>query len=267
MARTSHFKKTTPSYVFFLLVVFFFLSAASAVHAQSPAPVIESVLLREVSIAGNTVTFTLEITGKNFGNSATDLGAVRFINAAGAQVGSVNNQQLVSSNRIVVTAQVPINTEVSGVRVTTRNQTVENFGFKLSFKPPAPPPAIKPFEIKHVTRSSAGSPIKSLLVTNEEGRFASSPHRMSVEILPAGASNILIRSGSNPYQMVVDFIAPEKFEVQDVIVTVYDSADLDKRQPIAIALPFKRKEAANGSKSTLNRKDRNTLPPERSRDR
>ncbi|HKO42393.1 MAG TPA: hypothetical protein VJU84_03835 [Pyrinomonadaceae bacterium] len=235
MTQTKHYRPL-------LFLVFSFLLASLNVQAQPSTPVIDSVWLREVSISGSTVTFTLEINGKNYPNNAGDLTSIRFSNAAGAQIGRVSNQQLVSTNKIVVTAEVPVNTEVTAIRLTTANGTVESSNFRFSFKPPAPPPTIKSFEIKHVTRSSAGSPIKSLLVTNEEGRFASSPHRMSAEILPAGASNILIRSGSNPYQMVVDFIAPEKFEIQDVVVTVYDSADLDKRQPIAIALPFKEKK-------------------------
>lgn len=210
--------------------------------AQAAAPVIDNVMLREVSIAGSTVKFTLEINGNNFGNNAADLSSVQFSDATGAQVGTVISQQLTSNNKIVVTAQVPVNTTVSGVRVTTGGQTVESSSFRFSFKPPAPPPAIKSFEIKHVTRSSPRSPIKSLLVTNEAGEFKGGHHRLNVEILPAGASNIQIRPGSNPYQMVVDFIAPEKFEVQDVIVTVYDSGDLEKRQPVAVAQPFKEKK-------------------------
>jgi len=53
----------------------------------------------------------------------------------------------------------------------------------------------------------------------------------------AGAANIRIRQ-SNPKQMVIEFLAPEDFEVEAVEVTVYDSSDLDTRQPIALAVPF-----------------------------
>ncbi|HYG78795.1 MAG TPA: hypothetical protein VD861_00325 [Pyrinomonadaceae bacterium] len=223
---------------------------------QADSPVIDGVVFREVSVTGNTVNFTLEINGNNFGNNAADLTAVQFTDATGAQVGTVVSQQLTSNNKIVVRAQAPVNITISGVRVTTRGQTIESSSFRLSLKPPAPPPAVRPFEIKHATRSSPGSPIKSLLVTNEEGRFASSPHRMSVEILPAGASNILVRPASNPYQMVVDFVAPERFEVQDVIITVYDSGDLETRQPVAVAQPFREKKPpADPNQPSITRVD------------
>lgn len=234
--------RRTRAYASAALLCTLLVPCGALAAVQADRPVIDGVVFREVSITGNTVAFTLEINGSNFGSNAADLTAVQFTDASGAQVGTVASQQLTSNNRIVVKAQVPANTAIHGVRVTTRGQTVESSSFRLSLKPPAPPPAIKPFEIKHVTRSSAGSPIKSLLITNEEGRFASNPHRMNVEILPAGASNLSIRPGSNPFQMVVDFVAPEKFEVQDVMVTVYDSGDLEARQPIAVAQPFKEKK-------------------------
>jgi hypothetical protein len=205
-------------------------------------PQVTGVSLREVTVAGDKVTFTADISGAGFGSDPNALSSVELLNPAGAVVGTVTAKKITSDNKIEVTAQAPLGTVISSIRLTIGPTTIETSSFKLSLKAPAPPPAIKPFEIKHVTRTSPGSPIQSLLVTNENGSFASNPNRMGVEILPAGASNVMIRPASNPYQMVVDFVAPEKFEVQDVIVTVYDSSDLDKRQPIAIAQPFKEKK-------------------------
>lgn len=119
---------------------------------------------------------------------------------------------------------------------------MDSSSFKLSLKAPTPAPKITAFQVKHSTLKSPGSPIQTLSVTNEDGLFASNSHRMAVEILPAGASNVQVRQGSNPYNLMVDFVAPEKFEVKDVVVTVYDSSDLDSRRPIAISQPFKEKK-------------------------
>jgi hypothetical protein len=221
------------------------ISPAPQAAFAAPAyatPQVTGVSFREVTVAGDKVTFTAEISGTGFGSDPNALTSVELLNPTGAVVGTVTAKKITSDNKIEVTAQAPLGTVISSVRLTIGATKIESSSFKLTLKAPAPPPTIKPFEIKHVTRTSPGSPIHSLLVTNENGSFASNPNRMSVEILPAGASNVMLRPGSNPYQAVVDFLAPEKFEVQDVIVTVYDSSDLDKRQPIAIAQPFKEKK-------------------------
>lgn len=222
-----------------LLCLIVGVSQAQVVDSK---PVIQSVALREVSVDKKIVSFTAEITGSNFGNSAGDLTAVEFVDAKGLVVGTIKSKSLLSDSKIVVQAEAPLGTTIVVTRITVRGVTIENGNFKLSLKEPAPPPAITPFEIKHSTISSASSPIKTLFVTNEKGLFSSNPHRMNVEILPAGAANVLIRQGSNPYNLIVDFVAHEKFEIKEVVVTVYDSSDLDSRQPVAISQPFKDKK-------------------------
>lgn len=212
-------------------------------RAQSAAnPVIEGVLVREVSLDNKLAKVTFEITGNNFGSNATDLTAVQLIDAKGEAVGTIKEKTLVSNNRILAKAEAPLGTTIEVFRITTRGITVDSSGFKLSLKAPAPPPKITPFEIKHSTISTPNSPLQTLFITSEKGGFDSNPHRMNVEILPAGASNVLIRPGSNPFNLIVDFIAPDKFEVKDVVVTVYDSADLDNRQVTATSKPVEAKK-------------------------
>jgi hypothetical protein len=213
-------------------------------RAQTAAnnPVIEGVSFREVSFANNVVTFTVEITGNNFGGNPSDLTAVEFMDAKGTAVGTIKSKLLASNNKIVVQAEVPLGTTINVIRITTRGIPVETSSFKLSLKEPTPAPKIIPFEIKHSTISSTGSPLQTLFITNDKGLFSSNANRMNVEIIPAGASNAFIRPGSNPFNLIVDFIAPDKFEVKDVVVTVYDSSDLDSRQTIAISQPFTEKK-------------------------
>ena len=237
-----HFSKSALLSLFAVLILLGALIGSNQAQPAANKPAIQVVSLREVSFDKKVVTFTVEIVGDNFGDNSSDPTAVEFVDPKGTVVGTIKSKSLVSNSKIVVQAESPIGTIISVVRITVRGITVEDSNFKLSFKEPSPPPAITPFEIKHSTLSSSSSPIKTLFVTNEKGLFSSNPHRMSVEILPAGASNVLIRSGSNPYNLIVDFIAPEKFEVSGVVLTVYDSSDLDSRQPIAISQPFKEKK-------------------------
>jgi len=83
----------------------------------------------------------------------------------------------------------------------------------------------------------------SLVVSKDsgDGEFASNPNRMTVDVEPPGATNIRIRQ-SNAKQMVVEFMAASKFEVEAVEVTVYDTSDLDTRLPIAVTVPTAAKE-------------------------
>ncbi|HYY58592.1 MAG TPA: hypothetical protein VE842_14760, partial [Pyrinomonadaceae bacterium] len=226
-----------------LLLAIFLCSMVNVNRAQtSTNPIIEGVSVREVSVKNKVVSLTIEITGNNFGSNAADLTAVQLIDAKGGAVGTVTKKSLVSNNKIVVEAEAPLGTTIEVFRITTRGITVDSSGFKLSLKEPSPPPKISIFDIKHSTVSSPNSPIQTLFVTNDKGLFDSNPHRMSIEILPAGASNVLIRPGSNPNNLIVDFVAPDEFEVKDVVVTVYDSADLDNRQVVAISKPFEPKK-------------------------
>lgn len=219
-------------------------SSVSGIRAQTATdkPIIEVLSLREVSFAQNVVSFTVDISGDNFGSVASDLTGVQFVDQKGASVGTIREKSLFSNNKIVVKAEAPLGTTINTIRITTRGFTVEDTSFKLSLKEPAPPPKVAPFEIKHETLSSPDSPIKTLSISSEEGKFDSNPHRMSVELIPAGASNVLVRPGSNPHNLIVDFMAPEKYEVKDVVVTVYNSSDLDARAPTASSRPFKEKK-------------------------
>jgi hypothetical protein len=220
--------------------------------AQTQKPKITGVQYRKVSVAGDRATFIVEIAGEGFGTSSTGV-TVDFLDATGTSVAQGSNLEVSSDNKIVTTAVVPLGTVITGIKLILQTATIETSDFKLTLKAPAKQ-KVTPFEIKHVTRKSSQFPnLYSLLVTNDDGMFASNPNRLSVEIIPAGASNITIRPGVNPFQMVVDFMAPNDFEVKDVIVTVYDSSDLDARSPSAIAIPFKEKQApTNPNQPTIS---------------
>jgi hypothetical protein len=221
---------------------------------QTSKPKITGIQYRKVSMGQDKVTFIVEISGENYGSTAAGL-TVRFIDATGTEVAKATgaNVELLSENKIVATVTVPLGTVITTIRLTFQTASTETSDFKLTLKAPVEK-KVTPFEIKHVTRKSPQfSNLYSLVVTNEDGRFSSNPNRMSVEITPAGASNVSIRSGVNPFQMIMDFMAASDFQVQDLIVTVYDSTDLDTRSPVAIAIPFKEKQApTNPNQPTIS---------------
>ena len=104
----------------------------------------------------------------------------------------------------------------------------------------APPSGVSETEITVATQTSGSYPnVYSVVLTAQKALFEPNPNRMSVEIVPAGPANVRIRPGNTTKQLVIDFVAPEKFEVKDVIVSVYDNSDLDARQLKAIGRTVK----------------------------
>src|SRR5207253_7299088 len=216
------------------LLSIFLIGGQYKASAQSPKPKISGVQYREVLVDQNIVTVTLEITGEGFGAPGSSV-TVALLDASGVSVAQIENTEVSSDNKIIVKAKVPLGTVITSIKLNVQTNVVETSDFKLTFKSP-PQVKVTPFEIKYATRKSPQFPnLYSLLVTNDDGKFESNPNRMSVEIVPAGASNVTIRPGVNPFQMIVDFMAPNDFEVKDIIITVYNSADLDNRSPVAIA--------------------------------
>jgi len=66
----------------------------------------------------------------------------------------------------------------------------------------------------------------SLRVSPREGdEFAADAANMKVQILPAGATNITIEPGNTADRMLVTFVAPADFEVEELFVTAYDSKE------------------------------------------
>jgi hypothetical protein len=96
--------------------------------------------------------------------------------------------------------------------------------------------------------SDAYPNLHSLLLTADKEVFVANPNQMAIEIVPAGATNMRIRPGNSTKRLIVDFLAPDKFEVKDVVASVYDSSDLDRRQLKAIGKTvkeFSKKQDAN----------------------
>lgn len=216
-------------------------AAARAAAAQVAAAQTAQLQAAQIRAADKKTTFYLQITGEHLEGVKKD--DVHLFSPLNQEVRAIENVQPAGDAKILVkvTADVPMEimrivikgSETQEFRLAITEKKEESVGFKEiettfeTFKSPTFPNQYTIFVTK---KGGAGS-------------FESDPNRMRVEVLPPGASNVTIRQGSNPQQLVVDFLAPDKFEVKNIIVTIYDSGNLDSRKVIAVATPFKEKPA------------------------
>ena len=84
--------------------------------------------------------------------------------------------------------------------------------------------------------------------------FDSNPNRMYVELFPPGVTDLKVVD-ANEQQMNLHFVAAADYQPMKVAVTVYDSSNLDTRQPKAIAQPASTTAAADHNQPNISRTD------------
>jgi hypothetical protein len=227
-----------------------------AAYAQEKAvkkPKITGVRILNFSSKDKKADFTIEITGEVISVGVLNKD-VTFYNSAGVPAAELVKLEADGENRLKVTASADVPSELTRIKV----KTAETTDFKLSIKEEeGKQKAIEDIEIKYEVFRSVAFPNQfTLFVTKQAGGgvFAIDPRHMRVEVLPAGATDVRIRPGSNPEHLVIDFLAPEKFEIKGVVVTVYDNGDFDNPVIKAIAKPFKEKTPkADPNQHTISR--------------
>jgi hypothetical protein len=211
--------------------------------------------ITKVELLGNPVKLeakaeiVLDIVGQQL-TGLTNETPVMLLNSAGMRAiekATIEKIEIGAETHVRIKAEGVIPIEINTVGLNIPGNPVKTDQFRLTVEAvTAPPQTDKPkiVEIKFETLKSLRSPDEfSLFVTKEggDGEFDKDADHMRVELMPPGASDIRIRPGSNNEQMVVDFRAPEKYEVKNVVVTIYNSGNLDDRNIKAIAKPFKDK--------------------------
>jgi hypothetical protein len=216
------------------------------VHASDNTPRVRALKLQKVGAkdsASGKVPVVLDFVGERFGSEAANVSITLIDKKSGevfnASVESVADDEIVAK-AVVPVAQYSIRLGIKGVNV----ESAASYELDLQEEKQEDKPAT-PFEITFETFKSEQYPnLYSLLIVNKsEGEgFSSDPNLMKVDVIPAGATNVTIQPGSNPQQMMVTFIAPEKFDVKGVLVTVYDpNRQLNNIKPVRFATPFKEK--------------------------
>lgn len=252
-------RQFTQLVIFAVMLLSFNGMAFSGRAHPKDEPRVTSIGVRRVTTAEDKskVTLALEISGDNFGGSAVVV-TVKLVNL---ETGATLDATIVShdNNLIVASAQVPIAKKAVKYqfRVTVAGKLAIQPGHLSDYtlevgKEEKKEETPAPVEITYDEFKSEEYPnLHSLLITNKNTNnkpgFSSNPALMKVDIVPSGATNVTIQPGSSPHQMLVTFLASEKFAVKGVVVTVFDpNSTLANNQPVAFSTPFIKDKPAKG---------------------
>jgi hypothetical protein len=179
---------------------------------------------------GVPIPFVIEVTGEHFGTSAAAVSGPQLTTAAGVDLPS----QIVSvtDTSILIRSAAPVGTTITAVSVSVGG-TLLTAKDTLTLKKADDQAPVEEFEFKMTaTRDEQYPSLMSLVLVTEKDNFSHTQFENSVEIIPHGIANLQIQPESNPRSLVVSFLAPEKFEPKDVIVTVYKGTDLASRRTL-----------------------------------
>ena len=240
-------------FITFAALLGLIFSGVSTVLAQTEKPRVREVSVKKITIAENNpaeAVVVFEIIGEKFGKTKPLVQLFNEETGASIEATVISHTE----DKIMASAQVPATTNGSKFvfQLTISNSNVippEHLAdYKLEVKrEEKKPKKAEPLEITFETFRSEQYPnLYSILITNknkdDSPGFSSNPAYMKVDIFPPAATNIAIQPGSSPHQMMVTFLAPEKFEVKAVALTVFDpNSRLGNNEPIAFSTPFKEK--------------------------
>jgi hypothetical protein len=138
---------------------------------------------------------------------------------------------------VLVDAVATPKTEITRIRLMWDEQRADTKSeFTISVAETAKP-KIDQFEIKLEHEKNKEFPNLHVLVltkSGEDGGFEDNPHKMSVDLMPSGASDVNIVQSSSQ-QLDIHFVAAADYVPTSAVVTVYNSTDLDTRKAIAVA--------------------------------
>lgn len=215
-------------------------SASSAVNPpKSPAPKFRIDSIKVVGTPANAViTFKLAIDGENFGTDKAAV-TVQFTTKDASQPVKATVDS-VTQTEIITSVESAANTDISKITVTVGNKSVSSAeGLSISIKPnPPAPPATLPasFQIKldHETNTQFPN-LHTLVVTKTggEGGFGNRDKRIALDLVPAGTEALKIDQISDD-ALHLSFVAAADYVPKSLSVTVYDSSDLETRNPSAV---------------------------------
>ncbi|HKU77535.1 MAG TPA: hypothetical protein VJR02_26705 [Pyrinomonadaceae bacterium] len=242
--------------IFAVITGLIILGSPTAGLSQTDKPRVREVSVKKITIAENNqgaAVVVFEITGEKFGKTKPSVQLFNSETGASIPANVISH----SDNSVTASAQLPVTTKASKFvfQLTVNNSNVISSDHLADFvleikreeKKKKEKEKAKPLEITFETFRSEQYPnLYSLLITNknkdDSPGFLPNPAHMKVDIFPPGATNVAIQPGSSPHQMMVTFLAPEKFDVKAVALTVFDpNSPLGSSEPIAFSTPFKEK--------------------------
>jgi hypothetical protein len=214
-----------------------------------------------VSITGDTVTITDHAT-TNSGVAPILTGKMTITGTAaetGATAIITDHATTISGDTVAVTGEQATitgnNATISIARTAQNNgkctppakgstgksdcNAATSTGLTISIKPSSPQSMLQEFGVKFAHQRSKEFPnLHSLLVTKLSGDalvgFAANPNHMSVDLEPTGATELRVVQ-SNEEQLELHFVAGPDYVPANVVITVYNSSNLDTRRPLYVA--------------------------------
>jgi hypothetical protein len=181
-----------------------------------------------------SVTFTLSLEGKNLPTQLQPANVV-FYTQDPAQSVTVNTIISAQEKEVLVSATAKAGTKITRIKLAPANSanvadTHDDFVISITENPPKP--QLNKFQVKIEHEKNKDFPnVHTAILTKESGEcgFSENPHRMSIDLLPSGATDLNILQPSSD-RIELRFIAASDYEPTGVIVTGYDGTDLDARK-------------------------------------
>ncbi len=215
-------------------------AAQQGVGSAAADPKITSLKITKLaSQAAPLATFRLAILGENLPTLKSANDVVLDTQDPGKPI-EHQESIFVSPKEIDVSGEAPVGTVITSVKIRAGDKTLASpDGMTVAFKPNTPKPsnALKEFMVKLDPQTSKDLPnLHTVIVTkvSGEGEFDSNPNHMRVELEPPIATDLRIVQ-VNPEQLELHFVAAADYTPKNVLVTVFDSSDLDRRKANAIA--------------------------------
>ena len=215
------------------------LGATKAQSARKPAPRVADARATEPKEEGGRVSFKLTIKGEGFGQSA-DAVKLALMNTEGEDALGEKDFTVESVTPTKIVAQVtakpgPYSLRLSVGRAAADTSQIGPLAVPAGDVKNAPAGAqaggqdgLKGLAIEtpevFAYPSDGGMKKYALVVKRKQGEgeyFATDPKLVSLVLTPAGVSDVVIRRVT-PTRIEADFWAPDKYQIKDVGVTVYD---------------------------------------------
>ena len=209
---------------------------AAKAKVVKPAVISVDVTKHAISAATakNTIPVSIDITGKGFGKTVSTASVkVVLINVDSGEP-TAASVTFASDSKIFAHAELPASDEAL-IRISVALEingqsvdTTDNPHPIANDKPASPKPRGVEVDIKE-NNNPQNPTLHSVTITPKDNldSFASDPtdpKAMRVQILPPGATNVVIDPVSTADRALITFTAPDGFKVQDVLVAVYDSS-------------------------------------------
>jgi hypothetical protein len=219
-----------------LLLCFLFCGVAAAKGVKRRTPMVTDAKTAAAQVSEGNVSFTLTLKGAGFGKTADRVSLV-LLNSEGEDAIKKDKTTIES----VEDGKVVFNVVASPGPYSLRLKIGKVSADTSAIGPVAPDakgpdakkagmnktPAHIGIEYDQFAYPSDGGLKKySLVVKRTEGDklFETDPRLISLSLTPAGAADVTIRRVT-PTRIEADFWGPDKFEVEDVSVSVYDPND------------------------------------------